>query len=54
MKTIYFVNNYSGVHVPGLKDSVYILREKLNSNGLVLEEKNFFIRLFSKREIYGR
>ncbi|HHT24089.1 MAG TPA: arginase [Clostridiaceae bacterium] len=41
MKTIYFVNNYSGVHVPGLKDSVYTLREKLNSNGIVLEEKDF-------------
>lgn len=41
MKTIYFVNNYSGVHVPGLKNSVYTLREKLNSNGIVLEEKDF-------------
>ncbi|NLJ70904.1 MAG: arginase [Clostridiaceae bacterium] len=41
MKTVYFVNNFSGVHVPGLKDSVYTLREKLNSNGIVIEEKNF-------------
>lgn len=47
MKTIYFVNNYSGVHVPGLKDSVHLLREKLNSDGIVLEENDFMTGQFT-------
>ncbi|HHU53872.1 MAG TPA: arginase [Clostridiaceae bacterium] len=53
MKTIYFVNNYSGVHVPGLKNSVYVLREELNSDGIVLEEQDFAINKLNNMKNYA-
>lgn len=54
MKKLYFFNNYSGVDAVGLRDSVYLLQQKLDPQATVLEEGDIESQFHPKLRNFDR